>query len=88
MKTKPYQENNSYSSIQKDIALSFDFSEYVAKNDDVLKGLPRNPCIIVIDPKDKKRNKGIIALGKRASNGKGCYVARKSGKEWQIDPLK
>lgn len=76
-----------YSSIQKDIALSFDFSKYVARNDNVFEGLPRNPCIIVIDPKDKKINKEKIALGKKVSNGKGCYIAKKTGKKWELGPL-
>ena len=85
MRTKFYQNS---ASIQKDIALSFDFSEYVVRHENIFKGLPRNPCIIVIDPKDRKLNKEKIALGKKSANGKGCYVAKKFGKIWTLNVLK
>ncbi len=87
MKIKSYQDNYTHF-VKKDIALSYDFSEYFVRHEEIFEGLPQNPCIIGIDPNDKKFTKEKIAIGKKSTKGRKCYIAQKSGKEWELNLLK
>lgn len=82
---KNTKEKKEEKFIKKDIKLSGDFSHYVSRHQDIFKGKPKNPYIIITDSSDREYNQEKIKLS-REINSKNCFIADKSGSKWELSP--
>ena len=74
--------------LEKNLRLSADFNSYVATNTDIVIDLPNNACIVFDSKLDEGLSKKNLSIAKKVQReGKKCYVAMKSKKEWIVKPF-
>ena len=72
--------------IQKNIKLSLDFDDYVARNPRALRRVPKGASIILTSAQDRALSETNRAIASSARRGK-FVEARRSNRGWSIRPL-
>lgn len=75
--------------IQKNLELSADFNAYVIKHPDFLIKLPKKGACVVFEIKSNESfTKKNLELARKAEKmGEKCFKVRKTGNQWQLEPL-
>lgn len=75
--------------IKNNLKLSGEFTNYIVKHPGVMKGVPKNACIVFVVESEPTFTKRNIAIARKlkGKEKEACYTAEKKSTGWKVSQL-
>lgn len=73
--------------IKNNLELSGEFTNYIVKHPGVMKGVPKNACIVFVVESEPTFSKRNIEIARKMKERKTCYKAEKKSTGWTVSQL-